>query len=133
MTGLMKEYKKFSDTLSLMIHSYFQIKDQYFQKQFEKMASSMQNSSEARDDVEEGLEDEEEEGPIPLDDGPVEDEVLDDMDGDDVGFGLLFTFIIFSDAPPRARLVLYLQMLQLEMSISRSTSTQFTEVDRCSM
>ena len=63
----------------------------------------MQKSSEARDDVEEGLEDEEEEGPIPLDDGPVEDEVLDDMDGDDVGFGLLFTFIIFSDAPTKGQ------------------------------
>ena len=50
------------------------------------MASSMQKSSEARDDVEEGLEDGEEEGPIPLDDGPVEDEVLDDMDGDDAAF-----------------------------------------------
>ena len=49
------------------------------------MASSMQKSSEARDDVEEGLEDGEE-GPIPLDDGPVEDEVLDDMDGDDAAF-----------------------------------------------
>ena len=66
------------------------------------MASSMQKSSEARDDVEEGLEDGEE-GPIPLDDGPVEDEVLDDMDGDDVGFGLLFTFIIFSDAPTKGQ------------------------------
>lgn len=27
-----------------------------------------------------------EEGPVPLDDGPVEDDVFDDMDGDDVGF-----------------------------------------------
>ena len=27
-----------------------------------------------------------EEGPVPLDDGPVEDEVFEDMDGDDVGF-----------------------------------------------
>ena len=27
-----------------------------------------------------------EEGPVPLDDGPVDDEVFEDMDGDDVGF-----------------------------------------------
>ena len=44
----------------------------------------------------------EREGPIPLDDGPVEDEVLDDMDGD-VDFCLLFTFIIFSDSPTKGQ------------------------------
>ena len=33
-----------------------------------------------------------EEGPVPLDDGPVEDEVFEDMDGDDgrFSFDLLF-------------------------------------------
>ena len=32
-----------------------------------------------------------EEGPVPLDDGPVEDEVLEDMDGD---FANLFIFFL---------------------------------------
>ena len=33
------------------------------------------------------------EGPIPLDDGPVEDEVLEDFEGDDVGLAFFFNFL----------------------------------------
>ena len=59
-----------------------------------------------------------EEGPVPLDDGPLEDEVLEDMDG---GFDNLFVSTFVSQIqPPRGRLISYLQMLQLEISISRS-------------
>ena len=41
------------------------------------------------------------EGPIPLDDGPVEDEVLEDMDGDDVAF-ILF-YISCPDSPTKGQ------------------------------
>ena len=57
------------------------------------------------------------EGPIPLDDGPVEDEVLEDLDGDGAVF-ILF-YISSQIPPPRGKLVSHLRMLQVEISISR--------------
>ena len=56
--------------------------------------------------------------PIPLDDGPVEDEVLEDLDGDDAAFNLFY--ISCQIPPPRGKLVSHLRMLQVEISISRS-------------
>ena len=58
------------------------------------------------------------EGPIPLDDGPVEDEVLEDLDGDDAVF-ILFN-ISSQSLPPKGKLVSHLRMLQVEISMLRS-------------
>ena len=59
------------------------------------------------------------EGPIPLDDGPVEDEVLEDLDGDDVTF-IFCSIFLAQIPPPRGKLVSHLRMLQVEISMLRS-------------